>query len=193
MFRLISAIATVALLGSCGRAKDQAVAITPREAQADADAMPGDPFGSASAAYLRLKEVTDAAIARPWSGTLEDFAPWLEAQTVSIERSLGLLKALRVGPSDVYAVANGRIAFLYEDIAMALTEASALASAEGAEADWKDQEGRIWEQARAFWARCVRGCSMGGAYLDAWDLRCGHGLANSEAKLDPSSPPRQAN
>ena len=86
-----------------------------------------------------------------------------------------------------------RIAFLYEDIAMALTEASALASAEGAEADWKDQEGRIWEQARAFWARCVRGCSMGGAYLDAWDLRCGHGLANSQAKLDASSPARQAN
>jgi hypothetical protein len=189
--RLIAAIAVVALLSSCNRGKNQSVTIAPHGAQVDADAMPGDPFGSASAAYLRLKEVTDDAIARPWNGALEDFAPWLEAQTVAIERSLGLLKPLRVGPLDVYAVANGRVAFVYEDIAMALTEASALAAKEGFDADWKDQQDRIWEQAQAFWARCVRGCSVGGSHLDAWDLRCGHGLANSSAKLEPLPPPRQ--
>ena len=44
-----------------------------------------------------------------WSGELEDFAPWLEEETVAVERALNLLKALRVGPRDVYAVANGRI------------------------------------------------------------------------------------
>lgn len=191
MFRLTSTVALVALLLGCSRGKDQAVTIVPLDAQIDADALPGDPFGSASAAYLRLKEVTDAALARPWSGTLEDFAPWLEEQTVAIERSLGLLKAIRVGPQDVYAVANGRIASVYEDIAAALTEASLLAEAEGYDADWKDQEGRIWEQAHAFWARCVRGCSTGGAHLDAWDLRCAHGVANARAELDVSSSPRQ--
>jgi hypothetical protein len=192
VYRLIAAIAVVSLLSACNRSKDKSVSITPHGVQVDSDAMPGDPFGSASAAYLRLKEVTDAAVGRPWSGSLEDFAPWLEAQTVAIERSLGLLKPLRVGPPDVYAVANGRVAFVYEGIAMALTEASALAAAEGFEADWKDQEDRIWEQAQAFWARCLRGCSVGGSHLDAWDLRCAHGLGNSSAKLEALPPPRQA-
>jgi len=60
-----------------------------------------------------------------------------------------------------------------------------VAEREGYDADWKDQENRIWEQANAFWARCVRGCAMAGTHLDAWDLRCRHGLVNSEAKLQP--------
>lgn len=191
MCRLTATVALVALLLGCHRNKEQAVTIVPVDIQVDQDALPADPFGAASAAYVRLREVTDAALARPWSGKLEDFAPWLEEQTVAIERSLGLLKALRVGPHDVYAVANGRIALVYEHIATGLTEASRLAEAAGYDADWRDQEGRIWEQAHAFWARCVRDCSTGGAHLDAWDLRCGHGLANSQAKLGLSSPPRQ--
>ncbi len=144
--------------------------------------MPGDPFGSASPAYARLVEVTDAALAMNWSGALEDFALWLEEETVVIERSLDLLKALRVGPGDVYAVANGRIAMLYEHIAVALTEASLVAEAAGFDADWKGQEGRVWQQANAFWSRCARGCSTRGTHLDAWDLRCRKGRAHSQVK-----------
>jgi hypothetical protein len=174
----------VLVLG-CGRGKREAVTIVPREVPAHANAVPGDPFGASSAAYERLREVTDAALAAPWSGQLEDFAPWLEEQTVAVERSLNLLKALRVGPRDIYAVANGRIALVYDHIATALTEASRLAEAAGDNSDWKDQEGRIWEQANAFWARCARGCSTGGTHLDAWDLRCRSGLANSQVKLTP--------
>ena len=170
---------------ACNRNKNDAVTIVPDRAATDPNAVPSDPFGASSAAYERLREVTDAALATPWSGTLEDFAPWLEEQTVAVERSLSLLKALRVGPRDTYAVANGRIALVYEHIATALTEASSLARAEGYQADWKDQEGRIWEQANAFWARCVRGCGMGGTHLDAWELRCRHGIANTETKLAP--------
>jgi hypothetical protein len=194
MSRLTCAIALILLLG-CKRGKEQAVTIVPHATQTDPDAMPRDPFGASSAAYERLREVTDQALDRTWSGKLEDFGPWLEGQTVAVERSLGLLKALRVGPSDVYAVANGRIALVYEQIATALTEASAIADQEGYEADWRDQQSRIWEQASAFWMRCVRGCSMGGSHLDAWDLRCGHGLARSETKLEPRpvvKSPRQA-
>jgi hypothetical protein len=185
VFRLTSTIALVALLLGCGRGKNQAVTVTPHETLIDEEALPGDPFGAASGAYERLREVTDEALAQPWSGKLEEFGPWLEAQTVAVERSLGLLKALRVGPADVYAVANGRIALVYQQIATSLTEASVVAEREGYDADWKDQENRIWEQANAFWARCVRGCGMAGTHLDAWDLRCRHGLVNSEAKLQP--------
>jgi hypothetical protein len=170
------------LLG-CQRGKEQAVVIEPSTMQTRATAIPGDPFGSASPAYAKLVEVTDAAFAAPWSGALEDFAPWLEEETVAVERALSLLKALRVGPRDVYAVANGRIAIVYDNIADALTEASRLAEAAGFEADWKGQEGRLWTQSNAFWGRCARGCSTGGAHLDAWDLRCRTGLANSLAKL----------
>lgn len=191
MLRLISAAGLVVLLLGCNRGKDEAVTIVPREEHLDPNALPRDPFGASSAAYTRLREVTDAALALPWSGKLDDFAPWLEEQTSSVEHALGLLKALRIGAQDVYAVANGRIALVYETIATALTEASALAQAEGHDADWKDQQGRIWEQANAFWARCARGCSASGAHLDAWDLRCGHGVVTTQAKLQPSSSPRQ--
>jgi hypothetical protein len=170
------------LLG-CQRGKEQAVVIEPSAMQTRVTLVPGDPFGSASPAYARLVEITDAAFALPWDGALEDFAPWLEEETVAVERALSLLKAIRVGPGDVYAVANGRIAIVYDNIADALTEASRLAEAAGFEADWKGQEGRLWEQSNAFWARCARGCSTGGAHLDAWDLRCRAGLANSRVKL----------
>ena len=169
------------LLG-CQRGKEQAVVIDPNAMQKRAASMPGDPFGSASPAYAKLVEVTDAAYTKPWSGALEDFPPWLEEETVAVERALSLLKALRVGPRDVYAVANGRIAIVYDNIADALTEASRLAEAAGFDADWKGQEGRLWEQSNAFWGRCARGCSTGGTHLDAWDLRCRTGLANSRVK-----------
>lgn len=168
------------------------MAISPTPLPTQGDAVPEDPFGSASAAYVRLREVTDAALAAPWDGDLETFTPWLEEQTVAVERSLNLLKALRVGPRDVYAVANGRIALVYTHIATALTEASVIADAEGYEADWTDQESLIWQQAEAFWSRCVRGCNSGGTHLDAWDLRCRSGLADSAMKSElyplPKSP-----
>lgn len=194
MIRLIQLTLLLTLLLACGRGKNQAVTITPHTSSPGVDGVPADPFGSASGAYERLREVADAAVATPWDGTLEAFAPWLEEQTVAVERCLNLLKALRVGPKDVYAVANGRIAMLYEHIAVALTEASSVAAAGGHDADWTGQQDRIWDQAQAFWGRCVRGCSMGGTHLDAWDLRCRAGLANSQAQLDlspQSQSPRQ--
>lgn len=185
-------VASTVLLGclfgmslGCQRSKNQAVVIDPSTMNTAPPSVPGDPFGSASPAYARLVEVADAALALPWSGALEDFAPWLEEETVAVERTLALLKAIRVGPADVYAVANGRIALVYDRIALALTEASRLAEADGFEADWKGEEARVWQTSNAFWARCARGCSTGGAHLDAWDLRCRVGEANSRAKLEP--------
>lgn len=169
----------------CQRGKEQAVVIEPGALRAYDRATPLDPFGSGSGAYAALRDATDAALALNWSGELDDFAPWLEAETDLVERALALLKALRVGPGDVYAVANGRIAMVYDRIATALTRASAEAETAGFDSDWKDQEGRVWEQANSFWARCERGCSTGGTHLDAWDLRCRAGLANSQAKLTP--------
>ena len=144
--------------------------------------MPVDPFGASSPAYEELKEVTDAALANRWDGALESFAPWLEEQTVAVERALRMMKGIRVGPQDVYAVSNGRIAAVYEHIASTLIEATALAESKGHVAEWTGQQALIWEQAAAFWARCVRGCGMSGPHLDAWDLRCRAGLARSEAK-----------
>lgn len=169
----------------CQRGKEQAVLIEPGANRAYEDANPVDPFGAGAGAYAALRDVTDAALALSWSGQLDDFAPWLEAETEHVERALALLKSLRVGPGDVYAVANGRIARVYERIATALTQASADAEARGFDADWKDQQGRLWEQANAFWSRCARGCGTGGPHLDAWDLRCRAGVANSRAKLAP--------
>ncbi len=169
----------------CQRGKEQAVVIEPSSVRAYDRASPVDPFGAGTGAYAALRDATDAALALDWSGELDDFAAWLDEETDLVERALALLKALRVGPGDVYAVANGRIANVYERIAAALTQASAEAAAAGFDADWKDQEGRLWEQANAFWARCARGCSTGGPHLDAWDLRCRAGLGNSQAKLAP--------
>ena len=169
----------------CQRSKQQAVVIEPSAMHTNPTAVPGDPFGSASPAYKRLAEVTNAALATKCCGALEEFAPWLEEQTVAVERSLALLKAIRTGPLDVYAVANGRIALVYDHIAVVLTEASRVAEERGLDAEWKDQEVRLWAQSNAFWARCTRGCATAGTHLDAWDLRCQAGLANSQAKLGP--------
>jgi len=183
--RSSSAALALCLTIGCGSAQEEGVTVVPDPELIPADGVPGDPFGASSAAYERLREVTDAALETPWDGTLESFATWLEQQTVSVERSLTLLKAIRVGPQDVYAVANGRIAMVYTQIASALSEASVLADSEGYVADWTGQQDVIWEQATAFWARCVRGCGMSGPHLDAWDLRCRTGLAESEAKTSP--------
>ena len=185
MIRFASTIVLACLLLGCQRGKKNAVAIEPSVMHTDPNSVPADPFGSSSGAYTKLREVTDAALAMVWSGALEDFGPWLEEETVAVERALGLLKALRVGPLDVYAVANARIAMVYDHIAIALTEASQVAEAAGLNSDWIGEEGRVWQQANAFWARCARGCSTGGTHLDAWDLRCRNGLANSQMKLSP--------
>lgn len=193
MTRSTTALVLCLVLG-CATKQDDSVAIVPQPAPVRADAVPDDPFGASSAAYEELREMTDTALSSPWDGELESFEGWLEAQTVSVERSLRMLKGIRVGPQDVYAVANGRIAMVYDQIAEALTEASALAEAEGSEANWTGQQDRIWEQSAAFWARCVRGCAMSGAHLDAWDLRCRAGLANSKTKTmvyGGSKSPRQ--
>ncbi len=168
---------------ACQRSDKEAVTIVPGRPPTQSVAVPGDPFAPSSSAYGKLREVTEGALAQPWDGELESFAGWLEEQTVAVERSLALLKALRVGPQDVYAVANGRIALVYEQIAMAMTEATPLAEPASDPSDWKGQEARIWEQAYGFWARCARLCSTGGTHLDAWDLRCSEGMAVSRAKL----------
>jgi hypothetical protein len=179
-------LASLVLLAlGCQRSKQQAIVIDPGAAHMNATSVPGDPFGSASPAYKRLAEVTDAALATHCCDGLEEFGPWLEEQTVAVERSLALLKAIRIGPLDVYAVANGRIALVYDHIAVVLTEASRVAEQEGFDAEWKDQEGRLWAQAHAFWSRCVRGCATAGTHLDAWDLRCRAGQANSQVKIEP--------
>ena len=159
------------------------VVIVPSALQMNPNTVPPDPFGAGSPAYAELRKVSDAALALQWNGMLQDFAPWLEEQTTAMERALALLKALRVGPQDVYAVANGRIAMAYDRIALALTHASELADTAGLDSDWQDQEGRIWEQASAFWGRCVRGCDMAGTQVDAWDLHCRNGFARSQAQL----------
>jgi len=188
VFRFASIFIVAVLLLSCRRGKEQAVAIAPSNSPMDPSAVPSDPFGAASPAYAALREVADEALARSWDGQLPSFAGWLEQETVAVERALSLLKALRVGARDEYAVANARIALVYEHIARGLTEASAAAEAAGYDADWKDQQGRIREQAHAFWMRCVRLCSTGGAHLDAWDLRCRYGGAQG-----PEQSPRQLN
>lgn len=185
MNRSASTALLICLTVGCGGKQPDSVTITPNANPAGGDAIPVDPFGASSPAYEQLKEITDAALANRWDETLESFADWLEQQTVAVERSLRMLKGIRVGPQDVYAVANGRIALVYEQIAYALTEASTLAEAEGHVADWAGQQDLIWQQAAAFWARCVRGSGMSGPHLDAWDLRCRTGLANSEAKTAP--------
>jgi hypothetical protein len=165
------------LLLACRRGAEQAVVIEPNLLPLEIPAIPAEPFGSPSLAYAQLREVTDGALALPWDGQLESFAPWLEEETVAVERALVLLKVLRAGSGDEYAVANARIALVYEHIVRALTAASSLADAAGYDADWKDQQALVQEQADAFWERCARLCSTGGAHLDAWDLRCRRGLA----------------
>jgi hypothetical protein len=175
------------VLTACHRGAEEAVVIDPSRLAEEPAAVPAEPFGSPSPAYARLREVTDAALGLPWDGELESFGQWLEEETVAVERALALLKALRAGSSDEYAVANARIALVYERIALALTDASRAADTVGYDADWKDQQGLIQEQADAFWARCVRLCGTAGAQLDAWDLRCRQGLA-ARQKASPRQP-----
>ncbi|MGD8317737.1 MAG: hypothetical protein PVH21_17975 [Myxococcales bacterium] len=175
------------LAAACSRGGESAVVIEPSLAVSENDGVPVEPFGAPSPAYAQLRDVTDAALGLPWDGELESFAPWLEEETASIERALALLKALRATAGDEYAVANARIALVYERIAQALTDASATADAVGYDADWKDQQGLIQEQANAFWARCVRLCGVAGPQLDAWDLRCQRGLSTGQ-KQSPRQP-----
>ena len=184
MIRFALTVSVACLVVGC-RQPEQGVAIVPIAEPGPVEEVPVDPFGASSPAYEQLKEVTEAALDNPWDGELASFALWLEQQTVSVERALRMLKGIRVGPQDVYAVANGRIAMVYVQIAEALTEASLLAEAEGQITDWTGQQGVIWEQASAFWARCVRGCGMSGPHLDGWDLRCRAGLADADAKMGP--------
>lgn len=186
MKRIVFHFVLGSLLVGCQRGKENAVVIEPSTIHRQAGAAPADPFGASSGAYTKLRGVTDEALARRWTGRLDEFPEWLEEETVAIERSLGLLKALRVGPGDQYAVANARIAMLYDHIALGLADATRAAEAVGHDADWKGQQARIWLQASSFWARCVRGCSASGTHLDAWDLRCRRGLANSQANLELS-------
>jgi hypothetical protein len=176
-----ASIATLAaatlLLLACRRGSEETVIISPDRLRAAVPPIPSEPFGAPSPAYAQLRDVTDAALALSWNGRLESFAEWLEEETVAVERARVLLKVLRAGARDEYAVANGRIGLVYERIALAMTDASAAANAGGYEADWKDQQALIEEQGRAYFSRCARLCGTGGAHLDAWDLRCQRGLA----------------
>lgn len=147
--------------------------------------VPSDPFGAPGQAYERLHQITDDARTTRWSGRVEDLAAWLEGETVAVEQSLSLMKTLRLGAGDVYAVANGRIALVYEHIASTLTEAEDLVKDRDLDLDWIGQQAVLWERANAFWARCARGCSLGGPYLDVWALRCRAGVGETAAKLKP--------
>ncbi|MEM7136708.1 MAG: hypothetical protein AAF500_09030 [Myxococcota bacterium] len=171
----------------CGRTNSPPVVIEP-EAMGMLPNVPTDPFGTSSPAYERLVELTDAARTTDWDGQAESLAGWLEAQTIAVEQSLALMKALRVGPSDAYAVANGRIALLYEHIAGTLTQAEAVVADDPTEYDWLGQEFALWERANGFWARCARGCSLEGPYLDVWELRCEAGERETKSKVSEGIP-----
>ncbi|MEM7434480.1 MAG: hypothetical protein AAF436_04945, partial [Myxococcota bacterium] len=151
VFALASVVAA-----ACGRSNTPPVVIEP-QAMGMLPNVPVDPFGTSSPAYERLVELTDAARTTDWDGQAESLTDWLEAQTVAVEQALVLMKALRVGPSDAYAVANGRIALLYEHIAGTLTEAEGVVPDDPTKYDWLGQEFALWEQANGFWGRCARG------------------------------------
>lgn len=172
----------VILFVGCQRGDDLPVAIAP-DPDIRLPNVPSDPFGTPGAAYDRLLEVTDRARTNVWSGKVDELAAWLENETAAVEQSLGLMRALRLGASDVYAVANGRIALLYEHIAATLTEAELVVP--DRDLDWIGQEGLLWEQANGFWARCERGCNLGGPYLDVWELRCRAGVEETATKFSP--------
>lgn len=171
----------MALLAACNRNNEPPVMIVP-EPSAMLPEIPSDPFGSPGPAYDRLREVTDTALAATWSGQIDELADWLEAETVAVEQSLALMKSLRFGAADVYAVANGRVALLYEHIARTLSEAEPLAKRRGLDFDWIGQAGLLWQRANAFWGRCVNGCVLAGPYLDSWELRCRAGVEETDAK-----------
>jgi hypothetical protein len=172
------------LLAGCQRSNEPPVAIAP-----DPDIMlpdvPSDPFGAPGQAYERLRQITDNALTTNWSGRVEELGAWLEAETIAVEQSLTLMKTLRLGASDVYSVASGRIALVYEHIASTLTEAEALVQDRDLDVDWIGQQAVLFERANAFWGRCARGCSLGGPYLDVWALRCRAGVEETAAKLKP--------
>ncbi|MEM8609685.1 MAG: hypothetical protein AAGF92_21480 [Myxococcota bacterium] len=147
--------------------------------------VPSDPFGAPSLAYEQLRSTTDTARTTDWNGNVDDLAAWLEAQTQAVEQSLALMKALRVGASDVYAVANGRVALVYDHIASTLTEAEARVKDRELDFDWIGQQSVLWEQANGFWARCARGASLGGPYLDVWELRCEAGEKETAVRINP--------
>ena len=170
------------LFVGCKRGNEPPVAIAPDPSVMLPD-VPSDPFGTPGPAYDRLRQLTDTARTTVWSGQVDDLAAWLESETTAVERSLGLMKTLRLGAGDVYAVANGRIALVYEHIASTLTEAELVVTDH--DLDWIGQQTVLWKQANAFWARCARGSSFRGPYLDVWELRCQAGVEETAAKLAP--------
>jgi len=184
----------VFLLLGCQRGGDSPVTIVP-DATVRPPNVPSDPFGAPGVAYDRLRAITDQARERSWDGNVETLADWLELETQAVEQALALMKTLRVGAPDVYAVANGRVALVYEHIAGTLVEAEPLVRARELEYDdWVGQEAVLFERANAFYSRCARGCRLGGLYLDVWELRCQAGVAETSAKLAATTappPPRQ--
>ncbi|MDH3625935.1 MAG: hypothetical protein OES69_07560 [Myxococcales bacterium] len=178
------ALVVVFLLAGCQRSTEPPVTIAPDPGVLLPD-VPSDPFGAPGKAYERLRKITDDARSTSWSGQVDELAVWLEGETEAVEKSLAIMKTLRLGAGDVYAVANGRIALVYEHIASTLTEAEVLVKDNDPDLDWIGQQAVLWERANGFWARCAHGCSVGGPYLDAWELRCRAGADETAAKLAP--------
>jgi hypothetical protein len=182
---LVIGIALVVVaFAACRRGGQTALLIEP-QAQAMLPKVPSDPFGTPGAAYDQLRQITDEARTTNWNGDVEELSSWLERETMAVEQSLALMKALRLGAGDAYAVANGRMALVYEHIAATLTEAEVVVKDRDLDFDWIGQQAKLWEQANGFWTRCARGCSLGGAYLDVWELRCQAGIEETADKLGP--------
>ena len=193
--RVVFLVWLVVGCGGCQRGGEASIVLDPSVADEKMSDLPADPFsyGDARAAYAQLREQTEASRARQWNGELEDFDEWLELQTSDLEKDLALLRLLRGGSSEVYAVANGRVALVYEHIATAMQAASSAAAEVDASSEWRDQQALIWDQAVRYWARCASGTSASGPHLDAWSLRCrkGRRSANTRVSEAPTPPPRQ--
>lgn len=174
----------LAVAVGCTRGDDAEVAIEPRPEVMLPD-VPSDPFGAPSLAYEQLRAITDTARTTDWDGNVDALAGWLEEQTQAVEQCLALMKALRVGAADVYAVANGRVALVYEHIASTLTDAEHAVKDPELDYDWIGQQSVLWERANGFWARCARGASLSGPYLDVWELRCEAGEKETAARIAP--------
>ena len=171
----------------CQRSDGPPVAVAP-EPNAMLPDVPSDPFGTPGPAYDRLREITDAGRNNNWSGQVDELADWLEEETQAVEQSRALMRTLRLGAIDVYAVANGRIALLYEHIAATLIEAGAIVKDEELDLEWMGQEVLLWQQANGFWERCAYGSNLGGPYLAAWQLRCQAGVEETAARIADHSP-----
>ncbi|MGB5809003.1 MAG: hypothetical protein WBG86_00660 [Polyangiales bacterium] len=187
----ITLLAGIAI--GCGRIDSPPVAIAPGPDVMLPD-VPTDPFGTPGKTYDQLLLITETARKTPWDGEVEHLAAWLEAQTVAVERSRAFLIGLAVGAEDVFAVANGRLALLYEHIASTLTDAEAVITDPDVDFDWMGKQMLLWEQANGYWSRCAVGCSLGGPYLDVWELRCEAGAEETGARFRPPMPepsPRQ--